>query len=104
MPNSQDRHKRALLSAKRSSHIADSITPLHNSPTLPLRVTLPHIKKVLILLHKDHLEILPTLIPTQLVVLASYHNLFISLYAYIKRKIPSVDGGNNPKGDKICHH
>ena len=95
MPSTQDRYRRALLTAKRSNHIADSITPVHDSRTLPFRATLPHIKKVLILLHKDHLDVLPTLNPTQKVVLASYHNLLISLYAYIKSKTPSVNGGSH---------
>jgi hypothetical protein len=95
MPSTQDRYRRALLTAKRSNHIADSITPVHDSRTLPFQATLPHIKKVLILLHKDHLDVLPTLNPTQKVVLASYHNLLISLYAYIKSKTPSVNGGSH---------
>jgi len=95
MPSTQDRYRRALLTAKRSNHIADSITPVHDSRTLPFRTTLPHITKVLILLHKDHLDVLPTLSPTQKVVLASYHNLLISLYAYIKSKTLSVNGGSH---------
>jgi hypothetical protein len=63
--------------------------------TLPLKVTLPHIKKALILLHKNHEDIRSTLDPTQTILLAAYHKLLISLYAYIKSKVSSVNGRSN---------
>ena len=92
------KHRRALLTANRSNHIADSIAPVFSRKTLPLKVTLPHIKKALILLHKNHEDIRSTLDPTQTILLAAYHKLLISLYAYIKSKVSSVNGRSHNSG------
>ena len=92
------KHRRALLTANRSNHIADSIAPVFSRKTLPLKVTLPHIKKALILLHKNHEELRSTFDPTQIILLAAYHKLLISLYAYIKSKVSSVNGRSHNSG------
>jgi hypothetical protein len=92
MSTDPHKHRRALLTANRSNHIADSIAPVFSRKTLPLKVTLPHIKKALILLHKNHEELRSTFDPTQTILLAAYHKLLISLYAYIKSKVSPVNG------------
>ena len=79
-------YRNAVLTAKRTKHIADNISPVVSNHSFPLESTLPHIKQALILLHKSHKDILVTLSPTQKLVLASYHRLIISMYDYLKSK------------------
>jgi hypothetical protein len=79
-------HQKAVLTAKRTNHIADNISTAKGNKSHPLDTTLPYIKQALILLHKSHKDILATLSPTQRLVLAAYHTLIISMYAYLKTK------------------